>query len=328
MIVSSLENNGHEWQLIIPPEGIELNSVWERMPVDRLHAMKILVKVADVGSFADAARQLRMSPPSVTRAIAHLEELTGARLFVRSTRSVKLTEPGSRYVDDCRRILADIDEAEASAGGSHATPTGVLTVTAPVLFGQIFVMPIVTDFLTLHPTVTGRVLLFDRIVSLVDEGIDVAVRIGRLANSEQRAIKVGSVRRVVCGSPAYFERHRPPQIPQDLRSHIIVASTGSSAPLDWHFSDGANVTLNPRLYCNTMEASISAAVGGWGLVRALSYQIEPALAEQRLVAVLKTYEEEPLPIHIVHTEGRHVSAKTRAFIDFAVERIRAAKLAA
>lgn len=291
--------------------------------MDRLQCMKVLVKVADTASFAEAARQLHMSPPAVTRAIAYLEAATGARLFIRSTRSVKLTASGSRYIEDCRRILADIDEAEASAGGSHATPSGVLTITAPVLFGQIHVTPIVTEFLALQSEVTGRVLLFDRIVSLVEEGIDVAVRIGRLPDSEQTAIKVGSVRRVVCGTRAYFERHGRPERPADLSSHTIVVNTGSSAPLDWHFGgDGAAVTLHPRLFCNTVDASIAAAMSGWGLARVLSYQIARHVAAGQLEIVLEAYEQEPLPIHVMHTEGRHVSAKTRAFVDFAVERLR------
>ncbi|WP_206607239.1 LysR family transcriptional regulator [Rhizobium tubonense] len=291
--------------------------------MDRFQSMKILVKAADVGSFANAARQLHMSPPAVTRAIAYLEEVTGARLFIRSTRSVKLTAAGRLYVEDCRRILTAIDEAEASAGGSHASPSGVLTVTAPVLFGQIYIMPILIEFLREHPAVTGRVLLFDRVVSLVEEGIDVAIRIGQLQDSDYVATRIGSVRRVVCGAPAYFKEHGVPETPADLLHHTIVVNTGSSAPIDWRFgSDKSPVSLHPRLFCNTVEASIAAAASGWGLARVLSYQIAPAVAEGRLEVVLEPYEQEPLPIHVMHSEGRHVSAKTRAFVDFTVERLR------
>ena len=293
--------------------------------MDRLQAMRVLVRVAEAGSFAGAARALNMSPPAVTRAIAYLEELTGARLFLRSTRSVKLTAPGSRYVEDCRRILADIEEAEASAGGSHATPTGLLTVTAPVLFGQIYVMPALTAFLTAHPAVTGRVLLLDRVVNLVEEGIDVALRIGPLPASGHSAIKIGSVRRVICAAPSYFEDRPVPQVPADLAGHTIIANTGSSAPLDWRFGaeQKTGVALQPRLFCNTVEASISAAASGWGLARALSYQVAPALAEGRLMIILAEHEEPPLPVHVMHAEGRHISAKTRAFVDFLVARMRA-----
>lgn len=298
--------------------------------MDRLHSMRILVKVADAGSFADAARQLHMSPPAVTRAIAYLEEVTGARLFIRSTRSVNLTASGSRYVEDCRRILADIDEAEASAGGSYATPSGILTVTASVLFGQIYVTPILTEFLTLYPSVTGQLLLFDRIVSLMEEGIDVAIRIGHLPDSEYNAAKVGTVRRIICGAPSYFEQNPVPQVPADLTQHTIIATTGSSAPLDWRFGSGRSpsVTLHPRLFCNTGDAAISAAISGWGLARVLSYQVAKEVEAGRLRVVLQDYEQEPLPIHVMHSEGRHVSAKTRAFVDFVTERLRreAAKL--
>ncbi|KQV27353.1 LysR family transcriptional regulator [Rhizobium sp. Root1204] len=292
--------------------------------MDRLQSMRVLVKVADTGSFAQAARVLNMSPPAVTRAIACLEDLTGARLFLRSTRSVKLTAPGSRYVEDCRRILADIDEAEASAGGSHATPSGLLTVTAPVLFGQIYVMPVMTSFLTLHPAVNGRALLLDRVVNLLEEGIDVALRIGQLPDSGYHAIKVGSVRRVVCGAPSYFKDHPVPQVPADLAGHTIIANTGSSAPQDWRFVDGekSHVTLRPRLFCNTVDASISAALSGWGLTSALSYQVASAVRDGTLDIVLAGYEEPPIPIHVMHAEGRHISAKTRAFVDFLVAQLR------
>ncbi|MCW0000655.1 LysR family transcriptional regulator [Pararhizobium sp. YC-54] len=293
--------------------------------MDRLQSMRVLVKVADTGSFAQAARALNMSPPTVTRAIAYLEDLTGARLFLRSTRSVKLTAPGSRYVEDCRRILADINEAEASVGGSHATPSGLLTVTAPVLFGQIYVMPVLTSFLTRHPAVNGRALLLDRVVNLTEEGIDVALRIGQLPDSGYRAIKVGSVRRVICGAPAYFKEHPVPQVPADLAGHTIIANTGSSAPQDWRFSGEGNnsVTLRPRLFCNTMDAAISAASRGWGLARALSYQVASAVSEGKLDIVLADYEEAPVPIHVMHAEGRYISAKTRAFVDFLVAELRA-----
>ncbi|MDE1995233.1 MAG: LysR family transcriptional regulator, partial [Rhizobiaceae bacterium] len=236
------------------------------------------------------------------------------------------TAPGRHYVEDCRRILGDIDEAEASAGGSYATPSGVLTVTAPVLFGQYHLMPVMTEFLAQHPAVVGRVLFFDRMVNLVEEGIDVAVRIGQLPDSSYSAIKVGSVRRVVCGAPSYFERHGVPRTPADLAAHTLIANTNSSAPVDWRFGPEAKsaIAFHPRLFCNTNEASISAAMSGWGLTRTLSYQIDKPVADGRLRTILEEFEPEPLPIHVVHTEGRYVSAKTRAFVDFAVDRLRAA----
>ncbi|WP_412051723.1 LysR family transcriptional regulator [Hoeflea sp. Naph1] len=292
--------------------------------MDRLQCMRVLIKVAELESFAEAARQLHMSPPSVTRAVAFLETAVGARLFVRSTRSTKLTGPGRLYVEDCRRILAEIEEADAAASGSHATPSGILTVTAPVLFGQYHVMPIVTDFLGQHQSVVGQVLLFDRIVNLIEEGIDVAVRIGHLPHSSYNAIKVGAVRQVICGAPSYFASHGIPKTPGDLANHTIIATTNSSAPVDWRFGQGGKsaVGLHPRLHCNTVDASISAALNGWGLTRVLSYQIAKPVADSLLMTVLDEFEDETLPIHVIHPEGRRVSAKTRAFVDFAVEALR------
>jgi DNA-binding transcriptional LysR family regulator len=294
--------------------------------MDRWQGMRIFVKVAETGSFADTARQLNMSAPAVTRAVAALEELIGARLFVRTTRSVKLTEAGGRYLEDCRRILADITEAEASAGGSHATPSGTLTITASSLFGQIYVLPILTDYLDSHPAMSARTFFIDRPVNIVEEGIDVAIRIGHLADSGFTAVKVGSVRRIVCGAPAYFERHGIPIVPADLREHRIAAATGAWASPEWRFARDQRVTVHATLQCNTNDAAIEAALAGWGLTRVLHYQIGPALVEGRLQIVLGDHEEPPLPIHILYPEGRHAPAKVRAFVDLAVARLRANRL--
>lgn len=296
--------------------------------MDRFHAMRVLVKIADTGAFAEAARQLHMSPPAVTRAVAFLEEAIGARLLTRTTRSLKLTEVGGRYVEDCRRILTAIDEAEAAAAGSYAKPTGVLTVTASVLFGQIYIMPAVTEFLDLHPGVTGRMLFLDRVTNLVDEGIDVAIRIGHLPDSSHSVIKVGTVRKVICGAPDYFEKHGVPRTPQDLAEHRIVAATSAWTSLEWRFggSDTTSVHVRPALFSNSNEAAISAARSGWGLTRVLSYQIGQDLLEGQLQIVLGEYEEEPLPIHIMHPEGRNAPAKVRAFVDFLAAKLRANRL--
>jgi len=291
--------------------------------MDRWQAMRIFVKVAETASFAEAARQLNLSAPAVTRAIAALEETIGARLFVRTTRSVKLTEGGGRYLEDCRRILSDIVEAEAAAAGSYATPTGTLSVTASLLFGQMHVLPILMEYLDAYPSMAVRTLFIDRPVNIIDEGIDAAVRIGHLPDSGFTAIKVGHVRRVVCGSPAYFDHHGIPQSPADLRDHRIAASTSAWASSDWRFGMDQRVTVRPVLQCNTNEAVISATLSGWGLTRVLHYQIGPALAAGKLRIVLAEHEEEPLPVHVLHPEGRHAPAKVRAFVDMAVERLRA-----
>jgi DNA-binding transcriptional LysR family regulator len=222
----------------------------------------------------------------------------------------------------------DIQETEAAAAGSYATPTGTLTVTASVLFGQIYVLPILTEYLELYPNVVGRALFLDRITNIIDEGIDVAIRIGHLTDSSYSAIRVGSVRRVICGAPDYFKSHGVPSAPGDLTGHRIIAVTSAWTSLDWHFGrqDGTSVRVGPRLFCNTNEAAINAAISGWGLTRVLSYQVAPALADGKLRTVLADFEEEPLPIHVVHPEGRRASAKVRAFVDLAVDRLRANRL--
>jgi DNA-binding transcriptional LysR family regulator len=294
--------------------------------MDRWQAMRIFAKVAETASFAETARLMHMSPPAVTRAVAALEEAIGARLFVRTTRSVKLTEAGGRYYEDCRRILADIVEAEAAAAGSYATPSGTLAVTASVLFGHMHVLPVVTDYLDAYPTMAARTLFVDRQVNIVEEGIDVAVRIGHLSDSGFTAARVGSVRRVVCGAPAYFEKHGVPQSPQDLRDHRVAMSTGAWASMEWRFAQDQRVTVHPALMSNTNEAGIAAALAGWGLTRVLHYQIGSALLEGRLQVVLADYEEDPLPIHVVYPEGRQAPAKVRTFVDLAVARLRANRL--
>ncbi|MBB3148518.1 DNA-binding transcriptional LysR family regulator [Phyllobacterium trifolii] len=291
--------------------------------MDRWSSMRIFVKVAEEKGFAEAARQLNLSPPAVTRAIAFLEEITGARLFVRTTRNVKLTDAGERYLADCQRILTDIAEAEALAGGAHAKPTGSLSITAPVIFGNMFVMPILTSYLAEHTEVTGRTLFVDRLVNIVDEGVDVAVRIGHLQDSGLSAIRVGTIRRVVCASREYLDATDTPVKPEDLQHHTIIATVPTGETVEWQFIHGtASVSLRPRLFCNTNEAALSAALAGWGITRVLSYQIAAATADGRLKTVLTEFSEPPLPVHVVHPEGRMASAKTRAFVDLAVERLR------
>lgn len=294
--------------------------------MDRWQSMRIFVKVAETASFAESARHLHMSAPAVTRAVAALEDLIGARLFVRTTRSVKLTDAGSRYVEDCRRILSDLVEADAAAAGSFATPSGTLAVTASALFGQMYVLPIVTDYLDIYPTMAARTFFVDRPVNIVEEGVDVAIRIGHLPDSGFAAIKVGSVRRVICGAPAYFEKHGIPRTPGDLKDHRIAASTSAWASPEWRFAREQRVVLHPALQCNTNEAAIATAEAGWGLARVVNYQIGPALLDGRLQIVLGDYEEPPLPIHVMHPEGRHAPAKVRSFVDMAVSRLRANRL--
>lgn len=289
--------------------------------MDRWLAMRVFVKVAETESFAKTARQMHMSAPAVTRTVAALEALIGARLFVRTTRSVKTTEAGSRYLADCRRILGDIAEAESAAAGLYAEPSGTLAVTASAMFGQMYVLPIVTEFLDAYPGMRARTFFVDRPVNIVDEGIDVAVRIGHLPDSGFTAIRVGSVRRVICGSPAYLDSRGAPAAPADLRNHRIVASNSAWASPDWRFADGQKVVIDAALQCNTNEAAIVTAQAGWGLTRVLLYQIGPALLDGTLQIVLSEFEEPALPIHVLYPEGRQAPAKVRAFVDLAVSRL-------
>jgi len=292
--------------------------------MDRYHAMQVFVRVAETGGFAEAARQMNMSPPAVTRAIASLEDRIGTRLFVRTTRAVRLTEPGRIYLDDCKRILGEIEHAEAIAGGAFRAPSGTLTVSAPVLFGQMYILPIVTEFLDKYPGVTGRFLFLDRVTHMIDEGIDVAVRIGQLPDSSYSASLVGHVRRVICGAPTYFATHGSPVTPDDLHHHRLISATSAWSSLDWRFGGPEPTTIHvkPALFCNTNEAAIDAAASGWGLTRLLSYQIGPQLLAGTLQTALSDYEDEVLPIHVVHPEGRRTSAKVRAFVDAVVTRLR------
>ena len=294
--------------------------------MDRFHAIQVFVKVADCGGFAAAARDLAMSPPAVTRAVAMLEDRLGTRLFVRTTRSVRLTESGERFLQDGRRILLELEEAEEAAVGSHAAPRGELRITAPVLFGRMFVTPILGDFLDKYPMLRAQTLFVDRVVNLMDEGLDVAIRIGDLPDSSSIAVRAGSVRRVMFASPEYVKVQGMPQRPEDLSKHRLIQSLAMGASSEWPFQENGkslSVHAEPRLRMNTNDAVIELAVRGWGLSRLLSYQIAPYLAEGRLQTVLSEFELPPLPIHVVHQEGRMVSAKVRSFVDYMAGRLKA-----
>jgi DNA-binding transcriptional LysR family regulator len=287
--------------------------------------MRVFVAVAEAQGFAPAARRLAMSPPAVTRAISALEERIGTRLLHRTTRIVRLTEAGNRFLADCKRILGEIEEAEASAAGSHAEPRGQLAVTAPVMFGRMYVAPIVLDFLAHHPRVTARMLFLDRLVDMIDEGLDVAVRIAHLPDSSLHAVRVGSVRRVVCASPDYLAARGTPRTPADLSQHDAIAFSLGASPEQWSFASSETVSPPTQLIVNSNDVAIAAAVAGRGIARVLSYQIVPELRAGKLQVVLAEFEPPPLPISLVYAEGRRAAAKVRAFVDFAVERLRADK---
>lgn len=293
--------------------------------MDRLHAMTTFVAVVDSGGFASAARKLNLSPPVVTRAVAELEERLGLRLLTRTTRVVRVTDAGARFAEDCRRILAEIDEAESTATGTHTAPRGTLTLTAPVLFGQLYVTPILVSYLQQFPDVNAQCLFLDRVVNVVEEGIDVAVRIGELPDSSLQAVRVGRVRRVLVASPAYLHERGTPKRPEDLAGHTIVSAAGVNPVSEWRFNDGATAhvqRLHPRMRTTTNDSAIAAALAGLGIARLLSYQVAAQVRSGALQAVLEDFESAPLPVHVVHHEGRRATQKVRAFVDLAVERLR------
>lgn len=292
--------------------------------MDRVQSLEVFIAVAEAGSFAGGARAVGLSAPSATRGINALEERLGARLFTRTTRRVRLTDVGQAYLEDARHILAQLQAADDAAAGTAANPVGRLRITCSNEFGRIYVAPILTDFLDVYEDVSVDVLMVDRIVNMVEEGFDIAVRIGPLPPSGLAAVRVGRVRRVICGAPPYFERHGIPQTPADLLSHQIVSAAPVSPVSEWRFgADGQNVVrLKPRLTLSSVAAGIAVARQGWGLCRVLSYQIGPDLEKGALQLVLEDYEPDPLPIHLVHVEGRRAPAKIRSFIDFAKDRLR------
>jgi len=294
--------------------------------MDRFHSISVFVAVAETGGFAAAARQLQMSPPAVTRAIAALEEQLGVKLFNRTTRYVRTTEAGQRYLTDARRILADLNAADEAAAGINAEPRGHLTITAPVMFGRMHVMPGIIDYLERYPGTEVSCMFLDRIVNLLEEGIDVGIRIGELPDSSMQALRVGSVRMALCASPDYLERNGIPLHPKNLLQHSIIASSAGANTADWRFHQGKDEftqRLQPRLSVTTNDAAITAAVQGLGITRLLSYQVAPQIADHTLQPVLEDFEAPPLPIHIVHREGRYSSTRVRAFIDLLAERLRA-----
>lgn len=293
--------------------------------MDRLHSMSVFVAVAEEESFAAAARRLNMSPPAVTRTIAALEAHLGIKLLTRTTRFVRATDAGLRYLESARRILAEADEADEAAAGVHASPRGRLAVTAPVLFGSMHVMPGVVAFLERYPDVSVNAVFLDRVVNLLEEGIDVGVRIGELPDSTMRAIPVGWVKRVICASPDYLARHPELNEPRDIGGQTVISASPISPGLDWSLGHGKqqiNIKVQPRLSVTNNAAAIDAALMGFGITRLMSYQVAAYLATGQLVRLFPEYEPPAMPIHIVHLEGRQASAKVRALVDVLVEQLR------
>lgn len=294
--------------------------------MDRFQALQVFVAVAEQGGFAAAGRRMSMSPPSVTRIVAALEDHLGAPLFVRTTRSVGLTEVGERFFENSKRLLAELSEAEEAAVGARVTPRGEIRVTAPVMFGSMFVAPILGDFLDMYEHVTARAVFVDRIVNMIDEGLDVAVRIGELPDSSMIATRVGTIRFTVFASPDYLKHHGTPQHPADLENHKLIDPPSAGGGPYWVFRENGklfSIRPAPRFQINSIDAIRAQVARGWGISRLRSYQIASLIADGSVVPVLEAYEPAPEPIHVIHQEGRLTSAKVRAFVDFTVDRLRA-----
>lgn len=296
------------------------------MAVDRLLLMTVFVAVAEEEGFAGAARRLNMSPPAVTRAIATLEQYLGIKLLNRTTRYVRVTEAGQRYLEDAKRVIAAADEADESVVGLNAEPRGHIVVTASVLFGRLYVMSGIVDYMERYADMEVSALFVDRVVNMLEEGVDVAIRIGELPDSSYRAIRVGSVRRVMCASPKYLEQYGMPQSPEELAQHQIILARGLNPSPEFKFEKNdtpLTVKVKPRLMVSDNDSAIEAAVGGLGITRLLSYQIAPQLIDGSLKIILSEFETKAVPVHIMHNEGRYTSAKIRTFVDLMAERLRA-----
>ena len=289
--------------------------------MDRLDAMRAFVSVADLEGFAPAARKLGLSASAVTRLIAGLEAQLGARLLQRTTRSVTLTDVGARYLERARRIVADVEEADGSVQAERARPSGKIVVSAPLMFGRLYVGPLMSAYLKKYPDVSAELRLSDRMVNLVDEGVDLAVRIGHLTDSSVVARVVGDMRRVVAASPRYLKARGTPLKPSDLAGHEIIQFAGSSSQSEWRLVESGREMRVPtasRFTTNSTDAALLYAEQGGGLISILAYQAAESLKAGRLKIVLTDFEPPPLPIHIVYPTSRLLSAKVRAFIDLVV----------
>ncbi|MDB5606756.1 MAG: LysR family transcriptional regulator [Bradyrhizobium sp.] len=290
--------------------------------MDRIDAMQAFVAVADLQGFAPAARKLGLSPSGVTRLIAALEDRLGARLLQRTTRSVTLTDVGARYLERVRRILADVEEADGTAQDERTRPSGRLVVSAPIGFGRLHVSPVLSAYLTRYPEVSGELRLSDRMINLVEDGVDLAIRIGHLADSSLVARHVGEMRRIVVASNDYLRQGGEPKTPDAIASHQTIQFGAMAASPEWHFVEEGReirVACTPRFTTNSADAAIQYAEQGGGLTRVLAYQAAEAIKGGRLRVVLAQFEPPPLPIHIVYPTSRLLSAKVRAFIDLVTE---------
>jgi DNA-binding transcriptional LysR family regulator len=294
--------------------------------MNRLESMHVLLAVVDAGSLSAAGRKLGMPLATVSRKVSELEGALNTRLLIRSTRQLTLTESGRGYVAACRRILEDLGEAERDAAGEYRVPRGELVLTAPVVFGRMYAVPMLVEFLQAFPEVDVRLALGDRVVNLLDEHVDLALRIGALPDSSMVATSLGAIRRVACASPGYLAQAGEPRHPRELSAHRCVSFDALAVGKTWHFREqGAEVAIaiNPRLAVSTAEAALDAAIAGLGVTCVLSYQVAAALRAGALVLLLEAFEPAPMPVSLVYAQQGRLPLKLRALLDFAVPRLRA-----
>ena len=293
--------------------------------MDRFESMSILIEAVEAGSLSATARRLNMPLPTVSRKVAELEAYLKTQLLNRSARKLTLTDAGRDYVVACKQILESVRETERAAMGEYNAPQGELTITAPIVFGRLHILPIVIAFLKAHPNVTVHMVQTDRVVDLLEDHVDVAVRIGELPDSSLVATRVGVMRRVVCASPDYLAEHGTPAVPDDLKSHACITFDRLASPSEWAFKAGQtkeSVEIRSRLVVNTAEAAIDAATAGVGLTCVLSYQIAQARAAGNVAIILRDYEPAPSPVSLVYSGQRLLPQKLRLFLDFAVPRLK------
>jgi len=294
--------------------------------MDRLDAMSILLEAIDTGSLSGAGRRLGMPLATVSRKISELEAHLKTRLVQRSARRLTLTDSGRSYAAACKRILEDVGEAERAASGEYSAPKGELIITAPIVFGRLHVLPVAIAFLKAYPDINIKIVQTDRLLNLLEEHVDLAVRIGELPDSGLLAIRVGAIRRVTCASPAYFAGRGAPQSPDELSAHDCIIFEGLASADAWTFRIGGSdkpIAIRSRLVVNTAEAAIDAAIAGVGVTRVLSYQIAKAARAGALAVALEEFEPAPWPVSLVYAAQGLLPLKLRAFLNFAAPRLRA-----
>ena len=299
--------------------------------MDKLRCIETFIEIADCGSLTAAAVALDISLPTTVRRLAELEENLGVRLFNRTTRRIHLTDEGHRYLPICKMALGQLEEAEEALINAKAIPAGKLVVTAPVLFGRLHVAPLITQFMRAHPELAVELLLLDRNIDMIDEGVDVAVRIGHLTDSNLHGVNVGFLKRVLCASPEYLKLNGTPRHPEALNAHALVRFSGRSVLSEWHFRDSGQaftVRQAPRFTTNSVDAAINACADGLGIGAFLSYMVQASVKDDKLRPILRRFETDPIPITMLYPHSKLMSARVRSFIDFAAPHLRAKDLTA